>query len=142
MRRALVLVVVMAAVAVAGCADGDDTVTLQQAVTEAAPAPEPAPTASVPKPAPTASVPEPGEPMPARCALEGIDAPGLSALSAEGLECEEAESVLASWLQDCGGKEGACEPVRGYTCLQERFAGSRSDVECAKGGAVVKFSFE
>ena len=34
-----------------------------------------------------------------------------------------------------------CEPVPGYTCRQEKFAGARSDVLCEKGDQVVFFSF-
>jgi hypothetical protein len=132
MRRTTPLLLTLALLT--GCGDGDDAETatvVERTVTEAAP----------PPPGPTASVPAPHEPMPARCALEGLDAPGLTALTAEGVECSEAESVLLDWLQGCGGGEGECSPAPGYSCLQERFAGARSDVECVKGSAVVKFSF-
>lgn len=130
MQRPLLLVVLSAALAGCGGNDEQEPVTVERTVTTAAPEPEP-----------TASVPAPDEPMPARCATEGLDAPGLTSLAAEGVECSEAESVLLNWLQGCGGKEGACSPVPGYSCEQERFAGARSDVECVKRNSAVRFSF-
>lgn len=134
MRRILVLGALLSTLA--GCSDGGDdetaeTVTVRETVTTAAPDPEP-----------IATVPGPDEQLPARCATQNLDVPGLTSLAAEGVDCSEAESVLLNWLQGCGGQEGACEPAPGYSCLQERFAGSASDVECIKGASTVRFSFE
>jgi hypothetical protein len=75
--------------------------------------------------------------MPARCPTEGRDFNGVTNFSAEGVDCEEAKSVYLNWLHGCGSQEGACEPVPGYSCEQERFAGARSDVVCVKGSVTV-----
>lgn len=132
--RATPLLLAIVAVA-AGCGDGNggepaETVTIQETVTTAAP-----------DPAPVATVPEPGETTAARCDTAGLDAPGLESLVADGVDCSEAESVLLNWLQGCVGQEGPCEPVPGYSCVQERFAGSASEVECVKGDASIRFRF-
>lgn len=134
MRRILVLAVLLSMLA--GCSDsgGDDpavTVTVRETVTTAAP-----------EPAPIATVPGPDEPMPARCGTQDLHVPGLTNLAAEAADCSEAESVLLNWLQACGGREGPCEPVPGYSCVQERFVGSASDVECLSGESTVRFAFE
>lgn len=125
MKRALALALTL--VAFAGCGDdeGDD---------------EPATTTPPPAEEPVASVPAPDEEMPKRCAVPK-QATGAADLVADGVDCDEAESVLLNWLQGCGGQEGECEPVPGYTCVQERFAGSASAVECESGGRAVTFAF-
>ena len=119
------LLLAVAAVAV-GCGDGDG---------------EPAATAPA-ETQPVASVPEPGEPMAMRCDTAGLDAPGLESLVADGVDCSEAESVLLNWLQGCGGEEGLCEPVPGYSCFQVKAPGSRSVAQCVKGDATVRLTFE
>ena len=116
-----------AAAIAAGCGDGNGD--------------EPAQTAPADT-QPVASVPEPNEPMAMRCDTAGLDAPGVESLVADGVDCSEAESVLLNWLQGCGGQDGPCEPVPGYSCLQERFAGSASEVECVDGTKTVRFAFE
>jgi hypothetical protein len=139
MRQALLILVAGAALAGCGGDDEPDTVTvIERTVTEAAPASTP--TATVDEPVPSTE-PEPEAPLVEACPTRGLDAPGVTALSAQGVACSEAESVLLNWLQGCGGKDGPCEPVPGYTCEQERFAGARSDVICGSGAATVKFSF-
>jgi len=125
MRRSIALL--LALMALSGCGDGDGD---SGGAGTQPPAEDP-----------VATVPAPGEPMAVRCDIEGLDAPGLVNLAADGVDCAEAESVLLNWLQGCGGQEGECEPVSGYTCVQERFAGSRSDVECTSGPKAVRFAF-
>lgn len=122
MRRVLLLAALLSVLA--GCGDDD----------ESGGSTAPATTQDEP----VASVPGLNEQMPSRCALEGR---GVSNLSAEGVDCSEAERVLGEWLETCGGQDSPCQVEPGYVCAQERFAGARSDVECVTGDAAVRFSF-
>lgn len=98
------------------------------------------------EPRATVTVPEPDVDPGAgtgSCSVANLQMPGLRALFAEAVTCAEAEAVVLAWLDECAGEDpGPCEPMAGYSCTQERFAGTRSDVLCARGEGTVSFSFE
>lgn len=132
------LLVVLGTLALAACGGDDES----QTATVTAPAiTRPAPPDSEPRATVTVPEPEPGAGS-GRCSVRNLDVPGLRALFTDGATCAEGEAVVLAWLDECAGEDGPCEPMAGYRCTQERFAGSRSDVICTKQDGAVRFSFD
>ncbi len=157
-NKALLAVACLAALlAVAGCGDDDDAVTVPvvpTTPTEAAAPPAPTttpapPTAAPPKPA--APEPEPTAPTSAPNAC--TTAKAISNLKFAGIPCTQAGSVADEWndrVDDCNTVDDPNSPegynricaVQAYTCRAKRDVKSDARfVACAKGSATIRFTW-